>query len=204
MVNTLILVTISVLLLIAVSFPSFYVLPNRYSCGFNSVSTTLSGLVAPSVYVRLFLTFFVSLLLLNLVGNIPMFTTPSMIYFFSASISVSLWLSLIGVVYSTQLTSFISHMLPFGAPVALSILLPLIELFSHLIRPLTLMIRLSTNLSSGHIILYMFSFFSVSSGLLTASLSVVLVVLFLLEIGISMLQAYIFTSLSIIYINESL
>jgi len=50
----------------------------------------------------------------------------------------------------------------------------------------------------------MFSFFSLSSGLLTASLSFVLVALLLLEIGISLLQAYIFTSLTLLYIRETL
>jgi len=155
------------------------------------------------MFSRAFFTLFLALLILNVAGNIPGFLTPSIVYFFSASVSVSLWLALIAVVYVTQFQSFIAHMLPYGSPVALSLILPLIEVFSHLIRPLTLIIRLSTNLSSGHIILYIFSFFSLSSGFLTLSLSVVLSVLLLLEIGISLLQAYIFTSLSLMYISES-
>jgi F0F1-type ATP synthase membrane subunit a len=70
------------------------------------------------------------------------------------------------VVFSTQLSAFFAHLIPFGAPIFLSFLLPLVELFRQLIRPLTLMIRLSTNLSAGHIMLYMFSYFSLSSNIL--------------------------------------
>jgi len=85
----------------------------------------------------------------------------------------------------------------------LSILLPLIEGFSHLIRPFTLMIRLRTNLSSGHIILYIFSFFAVSSLSLTTLITPVLILLMLLEVFVSALQAYIFSSLLLMYITES-
>jgi F0F1-type ATP synthase membrane subunit a len=86
----------------------------------------------------------------------------------------------------------------------LSFLLPLVELFRQLIRPLTLMIRLRTNLSAGHIMLYMFSFFSLSSFFLSSSLFFIISGLMALEISISLLQAYIFTSLSLIYVRETL
>lgn len=95
-------------------------------------------------------------------------------------------------------------MLPYGSPLGLMLVLPLIELFSQFIRPFTLMIRLSTNLSSGHIMMYMFSFFSLSSLTLTLSVSVVLGLLFVLELIISCLQAYIFSSLVYMYYVELL
>jgi F0F1-type ATP synthase membrane subunit a len=95
-------------------------------------------------------------------------------------------------------------MLPYGSPEGLMLLLPLIEVFSQIIRPFTLMIRLRTNLSSGHIMMYMFSFFSVSRLTLTFRLAFVLAALFCLEVIISCLQAYIFSSLVLLYINETL
>ena len=198
---------LSATLLLSLAFSRFLITPNRYSTLLSSSLSMVSGLgegdQGKRVYTPLFVALFFSFFRLNILGNIPGFLTPRMIYFFSASIRILLWLALMVVVFNTQLKSFVSHILPFGSPMALSLLLPLIELFSHLIRPLTLIIRLSTNLSSGHIILYIFSFFSVSSTLLTLSLSLVLGLLFLLEIGISALQAYIFTSLSLMYIRET-
>jgi ATP synthase subunit 6 len=103
----------------------------------------------------------------------------------------------------TQLKDFIAHMLPFGSPVGLMLFLPLVEIFSQLIRPLTLMIRLRTNLSSGHIMMYMFSYFTLLSSALSPFIYVVLYLLFFLELAISMLQAYIFVSLLSLYINET-
>ena len=107
------------------------------------------------------------------------------------------------VVSYTQLKSFLAHILPYGSPAALMGFLPLVEVFSHIIRPFTLIIRLRTNLSSGHIMMFMFSFFSVSSNILTAVISLVLLCLLVLEFCISILQAYIFTSLVSMYISES-
>lgn len=108
------------------------------------------------------------------------------------------------MVVVTQLKSFLAHILPYGSPVGLILILPIIEIFRHIIRPFTLIVRLSTNLRRGHILLYIFSFFSVSSIGLTLSISLVLFILFLLELIISALQAYIFTSLAYLYISETL
>ncbi len=102
----------------------------------------------------------------------------------------------------TQLKSFIAHILPYGAPVGLMLFLPLIEIFSQIIRPLTLIIRLSTNLSSGHIMIYIFSYFTLLSSLLSPFIYLVLYLLFFLELAISALQAYIFVSLISLYIEE--
>jgi len=94
-------------------------------------------------------------------------------------------------------------MLPYGAPTGLMIFLPLVEFFSHLIRPLTLIIRLRTNLSAGHIMMYMFSYFTLLSSVLSPFIYTLLVALFALELCISALQAYIFTTLISLYVNET-
>lgn len=104
----------------------------------------------------------------------------------------------------TQARDFVAHMLPYGSPSALILFLPLVEVFRQIIRPFTLIVRLRTNLSSGHIMLYIFSFFSLSSFTLTVILFVVLGALLMLELFISLLQAYIFTSLMYLYISEGL
>lgn len=104
----------------------------------------------------------------------------------------------------TQFKAFISHILPYGSPVGLMLFLPLVEIFSQLIRPFTLMIRLSTNLSRGHIMMYMFSYFTLLSSSLAPFIYLVLFALFVLELCISLLQAYIFVSLIALYVNETL
>ena len=83
------------------------------------------------------------------------------------------------------------------------LLLPIIEGFSQLIRPFTLMIRLRTNLAAGHIIIFIFSYFTLLSDSLIVPLYVVLNLLFFLELAISALQAYIFVSLLSLYVSET-
>lgn len=95
-------------------------------------------------------------------------------------------------------------MLPYGSPIALILFLPLVEIFSQFIRPFTLIIRLSTNLSRGHIILYMFSYFTLLSDTLSIVIVPAITVLFILEICISMLQAYIFVTLVSLYVAETI
>jgi ATP synthase subunit 6 len=104
----------------------------------------------------------------------------------------------------SQLKEFIAHILPYGSPAGLMFFLPLVEIFSQLIRPLTLIIRLRTNLSAGHIIMYMFSYFTLLSSALSPFIYIVLSLLFVLELCISLLQAYIFVSLISLYISETI
>lgn len=99
--------------------------------------------------------------------------------------------------------AFFSHLLPYGCPTALMFILPLIEGFSLVIRPFTLIIRLRTNLAAGHIMLYMFSYFTLLNPILPIPLNILISVLYLLEIFISALQAYIFFSLLSLYAVET-
>jgi F-type H+-transporting ATPase subunit a len=151
----------------------------------------------------LFSSLFFYLLFLNLLSNLPFCASPSLYYYFSFTLSFIFCGSSIFIVFKRRLGSFVSHLIPYGAPMFLSVLLPVIELFSQLIRPLTLIIRLRTNLSAGHIMLYMFSLFSLSSSIAFFSIFVLSSLLIMLEVCISMLQAYIFVSLSHMYFVET-
>ena len=104
----------------------------------------------------------------------------------------------------TNPINFIRHLLPYGCPIGLIFLLPIVELISQMIRPLTLMVRLSTNLAAGHIILYIFSYFALLSNILTPLIYFLLVALFTLEVFISILQAYILITLIGLYVEETL
>lgn len=150
------------------------------------------------VYILFFCMFFT-----NLTGNIPLRSIPTLFYSQTLTLSLLFWVPIIVCVFISQFKSFIAHMLPYGSPVALMLFLPLVEIFSQLIRPFTLMIRLRTNLSRGHIILYMFSYFTLLSDALSFVIIPAISVLFILEICISMLQAYIFVTLVSLYLAET-
>lgn len=151
------------------------------------------------VVYLLFFTMFIT----NLIGNVPLRAIPTLFYSQTLTISLLFWVPIIVCVFARQFKSFIAHILPYGSPIGLILFLPLIEIFSQLIRPFTLIIRLRTNLSRGHIMLYMFSYFALLSDALSTIIIPAIFILFILEICISILQAYIFATLISLYIVET-
>jgi len=146
---------------------------------------------------------FVALFVINLVGNVPLVIIPTLFYSQTVTVSLLFWIPIILRISVSQLYNFVAHILPFGSPYGLVLFLPLIEIFSQIIRPFTLMIRLRTNLSRGHIIMYMFSYFTLLSDILAPFIYLVLSLLLVLEVCISVLQAYIFSSLLGLYLSET-
>lgn len=183
------------------TFFSYY---SRFSSAKSVFFSFVSSLVRSKVAKFLLFILFTAFFVINLSGNIPLNSIPTLFYSQTVTISMLFWLPIIICVSFTQIKNFLSHMLPYGSPVGLILFLPLVEIFSQLIRPLTLMIRLRTNLSSGHIMIYMFSYFTLLSTALSPFIYLVISILFVLELCISMLQAYIFVSLVALYVNETL
>ncbi|MBX3381077.1 MAG: F0F1 ATP synthase subunit A [Phycisphaeraceae bacterium] len=109
---------------------------------------------------------------------------------------------------------FFSNINPSGVPFALKFLVIPIEFFSkYLLRPLTLAVRLFANMTAGHVLLAIFAIMTNellvkhNSGLYQVIFSPLpflgLVAFTAFEILVAVLQAYIFTILTAVYINES-
>lgn len=191
------------LLLVSFIIYDFFSSASRFRSLKTLIRLVLSSMISSPVAKFLLFILFIIFCLINIIGNIPLNSIPTMFYRLTFTISLLFWVPLIICVRLTQLKDFLAHLLPYGSPIGLMLLLPVVELFSQLIRPLTLIIRLSTNLSSGHIIIYMFSYFTLLSTILSPFIYVVLYLLFILELCISFLQAYIFVSLISLYVNET-
>lgn len=192
----------SLFLFYVISF-SLFSSSSRFSVFSFQVNSFMRSMVSSNVGKIMVLFLFFMLLIINVRGNIPLNIIPTMFYSFTFSLSFLFWVPLMVCVFLSQAKEFMAHMLPYGSPVGLMLFLPLVEIFSQLIRPLTLIIRLRTNLSAGHIMMYMFSYFTLLSSILSPFIYVVLGLLFILELCISMLQAYIFVSLISLYVNET-
>jgi F-type H+-transporting ATPase subunit a len=103
---------------------------------------------------------------------------------------------------------FFGLFLPKGTPALLvPVIIPL-EIISFLARPLTLAVRLAANMVAGHILLKIFASFCVMLlGVFAASAVLplaVLVAISALEVFVALLQAYIFTVLTCVYLNDAL
>ena len=152
-------------------------------------------------------TLFFFVLLSNLIGLIPSsFTlTSHIVLTFMLGFSTVVGLTILG--FQKQKAHFLHLFVPKGVPAALLPLLVLIEIVSYVSRGFSLAIRLFANLMSGHSLLHILLFFTTQLftinfivGILTLAL---ISAIFLLEIGIAFLQAYVFVVLISIYLKDS-
>jgi len=81
----------------------------------------------------------------------------------------------------------------------------IIESISLIIRPLTLSIRLTANIIAGHLLLTLLgsSGLNISNSLILFILIFTQILLYILEIAVSIIQAYVFSILSTLYSRET-
>ncbi len=154
-------------------------------------------------YMPFILTLFTFILTCNLLGMIPFsFTVTSHIAVtFALAIVVFLSITILGFIKHG--THYFSLLLPEGTPMFMAPLIILIELFAYLVRPVSLSVRLAANMTAGHIVLKVLASFVLMAGFLGFLPFALLTVLTGFEIFIAMLQAYIFTILTCVYLNDA-
>ena len=102
-----------------------------------------------------------------------------------------------------SLVRMLRHFLPSGIEGLLKLFIPVLEVIGVVIRPITLAIRLATNISCGHVVLLIFSFFAFNiANYLVLSIRVLLFGLYFIEFLVCAIQAYVFWRLIYIYIIE--
>ncbi len=104
---------------------------------------------------------------------------------------------------SNGFTSMIAHFLPTGIRGLLKLFIPLLEIVGVVIRPLTLAVRLATNIRCGHVVLLMFRYFCFNvQSYLVVSISLLLVGLYFIEFLVCVIQAYVPWRLLYIHLGE--
>lgn len=150
-------------------------------------------------------TLFFFILFCNLLGLIPGSFTPTSQLIVTATFSVSVFLLSLGIGFYKHGIGFLKVFAPSGLPLALMPLMIPIEIISFLARPVSLAVRLFANMTAGHTVLGVLIFFSATlpwfANWLPWSFSVVLNGV---EIFIGFIQAYIFSILTCVYINDAM
>ena len=156
-------------------------------------------------FVPLIFTLFMFILTCNLFGMVPYgFTVTSHISItFALAMMVFLLVTLVGIYLHGF--HFFSLFLPAGTPWWLAPLMVVIELFAYLARPVSLSLRLAANMVAGHVLLKVMAGFVVSMAIYLKILPIpFLVILIGFELFVAVLQAYIFTILSCVYLSDAL
>nr|ADB43195.1 ATP synthase F0 subunit 6 [Oreochromis niloticus]ADD71183.1 ATP synthase F0 subunit 6 [Oreochromis niloticus]ADD71196.1 ATP synthase F0 subunit 6 [Oreochromis niloticus]ADD71222.1 ATP synthase F0 subunit 6 [Oreochromis niloticus]QXP99999.1 ATP synthase F0 subunit 6 [Oreochromis niloticus] len=147
------------------------------------------------------------LITLNMLGLLPYTFTPTTQLSLNMAFAVPLWLATVIIGMRNQPTHALGHLLPEGTPAPLIPVLIIIETISLFIRPLALGVRLTANLTAGHLLIQLIATAAFvllplmpTVAILTA---VLLFLLTLLEIAVAMIQAYVFVLLLSLYLQEN-
>ena len=204
-------------LYLSVDVGTFLVPNNRWFLLIENLYMAISGLIYDNVgpkgqvYFPFVFVIFVFVLQSNLIGLIPYsFTVTShIIVTFSLALIVFIGVNIIGI--NIHGVHFLSLFLPAGTALPLALLIVPIEVVSFLSKPVSLSVRLFANMMAGHTLLKVIAGFAwsmmKSGGFLFIAHVLPLIILFLLvglELGVAIIQAYVFTVLTCIYLNDSI
>ena len=155
-------------------------------------------------YFPFIFTVFMFILVGNLFGMIPYsFTfTSHIVVTFAMALVVFLGVTIIAI--AKHRLYFFTFFMPPGVPLLMAPLLVPIEIISYLSRPISLSVRLFANMLAGHTLLKVFAGFVVSLGMFGVLPLAFIVALTGLEIVIALLQAFVFTILTCLYLNDAL
>nr|YP_009170041.1 ATP synthase F0 subunit 6 [Chirolophis japonicus]YP_009990534.1 ATP synthase F0 subunit 6 [Chirolophis ascanii]YP_010570259.1 ATP synthase F0 subunit 6 [Chirolophis wui]ALE28832.1 ATP synthase F0 subunit 6 [Chirolophis japonicus]QNM99784.1 ATP synthase F0 subunit 6 [Chirolophis ascanii]UZF98316.1 ATP synthase F0 subunit 6 [Chirolophis wui]BAU51625.1 ATPase subunit 6 [Chirolophis japonicus] len=158
-------------------------------------------------WAALLTSLMIFLITLNMLGLLPYTFTPTTQLSLNLGLATPLWLATVIIGMRNQPTHALGHLLPEGTPGPLIPVLIVIETISLFIRPLALGVRLTANLTAGHLLIQLIATAAFvllplmpAVALLT---STVLVLLTLLEIAVAMIQAYVFVLLLTLYLQEN-
>lgn len=154
-------------------------------------------------YIPFVFTLFMFILTCNLLGMLPFsFTVTShIIVTFGMAIVVFVGVTLIG--FMRHGFHYLSLFLPSGTPIAMAPLMIFTEFFAYMVRPVSLSVRLAANMTAGHIVMKVIASFVIMAPIIGVVPFALLTVLTGFELFVAVLQAYIFTILSCVYLTDA-
>nr|USH58335.1 ATP synthase F0 subunit 6 [Podargus strigoides] len=208
------------LILLSVLLPTLLIPPSNNRLRTNRLSTImlwLTNLIMKQLMLPLekkshkwaliLMSLIMFLLMINLLGLLPYTFTPTTQLSMNMALAFPLWLATVLTGLRNQPSISLGHLLPEGTPTLLIPALIMIETTSLLIRPLALGVRLTANLTAGHLLIQLISTAAITllPTMPTISLltSLVLLLLTILEMAVAMIQAYVFTLLLSLYLQEN-
>ena len=197
---------------------SYFIVPNRWQSVIEIIYKLILSLVTDNIkdkknqhfFPLVFSTFFL-LLSINLIGLIPYSFTLTSHLIVTLTLSLSIFIGINIICVRLHGINFFSLFLPAGTSVVLAFLLVPIELISYIFKPISLSIRLFANMMAGHTLLKVIAGFAFT---LMGNVGVlfllhyipllILIPLFGLELGVALIQSFVFSILICIYLNDAI
>nr|YP_004347553.1 ATP synthase F0 subunit 6 [Sphoeroides annulatus]BAK09761.1 ATPase subunit 6 [Sphoeroides annulatus] len=158
-------------------------------------------------WALMFTSLMIFIISINMLGLLPYTYTPTTQLSMNLALAVPLWLMTVIIGLRKNPTAALGHLLPEGTPTALIPALIIIETISLFIRPLALGVRLTANLTAGHLLMQLIATaaFVLLPLMPTVAIltTILLYLLTLLEVAVAMIQAYVFVLLLSLYLQEN-
>jgi ATP synthase subunit 6 len=194
------------------------VVPNRWQIIVEGIYTAVLGVVLDNIgqkglrYFPFIFVLFTFILAMNLIGMVPYSFTVTSHLVITFTLSLIVFLGRTYIMFREHGFKALACLLPPGTPFALLPLLVTIEFVLYFINLVSLAVRLFANMMSGHILLKVFIGFAwtiITGGSLALFIAhtLPLVLVFILmgiEIGVAVIQAYVFAVLACLKINMAL
>jgi ATP synthase subunit 6 len=194
---------------------SLFFSPNSWQKGIESISEITAQLISDIIasdnekYFPIISVLFNFILFSNLIGLIPYSFTATSHLIITFTLSFSVFIGINIITFEKYKMKTFSLFLPANTSFFLALLLVPIEFISYIAKPISLGVRLFINLMAGHSLLKVIIGFSWSMLLLENLTSlglllpmIILVLLFGLELGVALIQTYVFIILTCIYIQD--
>nr|QLE11290.1 ATP synthase F0 subunit 6 [Prionodon linsang] len=143
----------------------------------------------------------------NLLGLLPHSFTPTTQLSMNLGMAIPLWAGTVVTGFRYKTKASLAHFLPQGTPLPLIPMLVIIETISLFIQPMALAVRLTANITAGHLLIHLIG--GATLALMNISTSVafitfiILVLLTILEFAVALIQAYVFTLLVSLYLHDN-
>lgn len=197
---------------------SFYIILGQWQYFFQKIYEFILFTVIKNTnnfrgqfYFPILFSIFFSILLLNLVGLVPNSFALTSHIIITFGMSLSFFIGITTICILKYKARFFSLFLPQNTPFILALLLIPIEVISYFFKPLSLSIRLFANLMAGHALMHVIAgfgylFLNLRSVAYVLQYIPVLIIsaLFLLDVAVCTIQAFVFTILICIYLNDAL
>jgi len=155
-------------------------------------------------YFPYIFTLFMFIVVANVLGLLPMsFTTTSHIAV-TGTLAIAVFVAVTILGFVKNGAGFLHLFWISSAPLALRPILAIIEIISYFVRPVSHSIRLGGNMMAGHAVIKVFAGFAGALGLGAVAPVVAIMAVYGLESLVVVIQAYVFTILTCVYLNDAL
>nr|APC60560.1 ATP synthase F0 subunit 6 [Carterodon sulcidens] len=143
----------------------------------------------------------------NLLGLLPHSFTSTTQLSMNLGMAIPLWAGAVILGFRHKTKMSLAHFLPQGTPIPLIPMLVIIETISLFIQPMALAVRLTANITAGHLLIHLIG--GATSILLSISppaaltTFIILLLLTVLEFAVALIQAYVFTLLVSLYLHDN-